>query len=350
MYGLQELVESAIQEFLATGDTEENPSSLEEKISDMMPDLIYSTAESMLDTIRLDAASFLKAKRQEQRQFERRLQKLWGEPLDLLELFISLSTEAGSDFNFKIRNAEGPSINAVSEAITRLHAKACQVSSAILTLLRSGYADDAHARWRSLHEIAVVSCFIREQGRETAEQYLLHDTVQRYKLACQHRAYSERINDTPIPQEEFDSLELKRDDLIATFGKSFNRDFGWAASKINDPTLRAIEKQVGLDHMRPYYKMASDNEHPHAHGVYYRLGLGPRSNDVLLAGPSNAGLADPGHSTAISLNQVTTTLLATESSFDNVVVLRILARMANEIGQAFLRAHKKLETLADEIG
>ena len=44
------------------------------------------------------------------------------------------------------------------------------MSRAILALLRSGFADDAHARWRSLHELAVVSGFISEYGEDVAEK------------------------------------------------------------------------------------------------------------------------------------------------------------------------------------
>ena len=57
-----------------------------------------------------------------------------------------------------------------------------------------------------------------------------------------------------------------------------------------------------MDHLRPYYRMASDNVHPNAHGAFYRMGMGLDGNDrrVLLAGASNMGLADPGHGTAMS--------------------------------------------------
>ena len=74
------------------------------------------------------------------------------------------------------------------------------------------------------------------QGRETSEQYLRHDTVARWHVSI-GRIVSELT--TPVSRKESDSLELpaRRDDLIATFGKSFNGDFGWAASKIAGMTL-----------------------------------------------------------------------------------------------------------------
>ncbi len=95
--------------------------------------------------------------------------------------------------------------------------------------------------------------------------------------------------------------------------------------------------------------MASDNVHANAHGAYYRLGSSVQTDEVLLAGPSNVGLADPGHSTAISLCRVTTVLLTTKPNLDGVVISKILLKLEEEIGAAFLQAHKDLEVSEDDI-
>ena len=156
--------------------------------------------------------------------------------------------------------------------------------------------DDAHARWRALHEMSVVSHFISEKGQDIAERYLLHDTVQRYKLALKHREYRERLNEQPISQEEFDELKAEHDKLVERFGRSFKEEYGWAASALGKgrPTIWDIEESVALEHLRPYYRMASANVHANAHGVYYRLGANPLTSEMLLAGPSIFGLAEPG--------------------------------------------------------
>ena len=339
-------MESALQEILADRDIDDEPDEIVARIPGMIPDLASSIALSMLANIKKDAPSMLKTNRLDQRRFENKLRKRWKKPLDLLTLFISLSTEAGVEFNSEFRNDAVRSGDAVFEALTRLHAKACQTASAILTLLGSGYADDAHARWRSIHEIAVVSLFISENGQELAKRYLLHETVQQYRLACEHQKYHKRINDEPISEEEFNMLKSKHDGLVDRFGKEFQGSYGWAASVVRGPTIQKIEEHVKLDHMRPYYRMASDNEHPNSHGAHFRLGLNQWNRDVLLAGPSNLGLADPGHSTAISLNQVTTTLLATRSNLDCLVITRILHELTSEIGEEFLKAHQEAETIA----
>ena len=347
---LQEMLESTLMEILAEEDLVGRLDELKATIAESIPDIAESTAESMLARIKADAAVGLKEKWDYQQQFEERLRKHWGKSLELLDLFISLATEAGDEFNKTFRDEAARSNDAVFKALTLLHARACQVASATLVLLRSGYADDAYARWRALHEIAVVALFISETGRPVAEGYLLHDTVQRYKLALKHRRHAKAIQEEPITRKEFQELKAERDRLVARFGTPFKEDYGWAASTLGKkrPTIADIEDSVDLEHWRPYYGMASDNVHANAHGAYYRLGSGLRPGAILLAGPSDAGLADPGHSTAISLNQITTVLLATKPTLDNIVISNILLRLADEIGEAFLQAHRELEALEAE--
>ena len=94
--------------------------------------------------------------------------------------------------------------------------------------------------------------------------------------------------------------------------------------------------------------MASDNVHANAYGAFFRLGSGLRPSELVLTGPSDAGLAGPGHSTAISLNQITPGLLTTKPTFDNIVISNILLKLAHEIGEAFLKAHRELEALEAE--
>ena len=199
----------------------------------------------------------------------------------------------------------------------------------------------------SLHEIAVAGRLISQHGQDLAERYLLHDTIERYKLALRYQEYAKQINEELIPQEDFDRLTLKRDELVARFGNAFKEDYGWAASAIGTehPTIRDIERHVDLD-WGPYYRIASDNVHANAHGTYYRLGLNPRASEVLLAGPSEVGLAAPGHSTALSLSQITTALLATRSNLDCLVLQKLLPKLVEEIGGAFLEVHNEFEALA----
>ena len=190
MFGLQELLESTIEGMLASGDLDQYPNNeWESSVADMIPGLVDNTANLILARIRKDASSGLKRHRRDRKGFEKRLNERWKHPLDLLDLVIALSMEAGTEFNRKFRNEAVGSGDAVFEALTRLHARGCQVSGEVLALLHAGFADGAHARWRSLHEMAVVASLIQQHGQELAERYLLHENIQQYKLACEYQEF-----------------------------------------------------------------------------------------------------------------------------------------------------------------
>ena len=67
-----------------------------------------------------------------------------------------------------------------------------------------------------------------------------------------------------------------------------------------------------------------------------RLGLCEAKEDILLVGPSNSGMTDPAHATAISLGQTTVTLLTRTPTLDHIVLINIILEFADEIGQIFL--------------
>ena len=92
-------------------------------------------------------------------------------------------------------------------------------------LLKAGYADDAHARWRSLHEMSVVGYMISQNGQELAEKYLLHEAVQQYRLAVEHRRYAGRIDAEPISDDEFEELRLQRDRLVSALAEEVGDAF-----------------------------------------------------------------------------------------------------------------------------
>jgi hypothetical protein len=92
----------------------------------------------------------------------------------------------------------------------------------------------------------------------------------------------------------------------------------------------------------PYYKMASHNVHANPRGIFFKLGI-IGETEVLLAGSSNAGLADPGHSTAISLMQITSAFALSNPTLDDLVAMKVMEQLVDEIGGAFAKAHQQLE-------
>ena len=343
--GLQELLETWLVDDDLPAETSNDTQASADPI---VSDIADSLTELLGPRIGKAALSGLKAQRKYQRQFERRLNKHWQKPLELLDLCILVAREAGDDFNRQFSHKAKDSNDFRVPALVSLHARACRTASAVLTLLRSGYADDASALWRSLHEISVVSIFLSEHCQETARRYLLHDTIQRYGLALKLREHAAKLREEPIPQQDFDDLKAERDNLLQEFGKSFKEPYGWAALALRKkhPKIADIEAAVDLQHWRPYYQSASDNVHANVHGNYFSLGSSQLAHQVLLAGPSNMGLADPGQQTVISLCQVTSVLLTAKPYFDGIVIAKILGAWMDDTAKAFVQNQEELEQFA----
>ena len=315
------------------------------KIEESVPAIIEEMKATIHSGLKKDMPSMLKAHRKYMKSFEQRLQSDWKKPFDLFEAYLVLAYEAGEEFNAEFRQDETERENYVLEVLTRLHARGCQISSEILVLLKSGFADGAHARWRSLHELAVVGAFILKHGNEIAERYLLHDNIESFKAANLHQKYHEALGDTPIPQEEYDSIKSVYEQLISRFGNSYKNDYGWASSVLNKekPNFSDIEENSGLDYYRPYYKLASHNVHANLKGLMFKLGLLPETKNLLLAGPSNIGFTDPAQGTAISMGFITIMLITTKPTIDNLVLSKILLVFQSEIGEEFLKIQKEIE-------
>ncbi len=132
---------------------------------------------------------------------------------------------------------------------------------------------------------------------------------------------------------------------LQRFGHSFGSQYGWAAVALGNqsPNFADLEKNVGLDNFRPYYKMASHNVHANPKGLTTKLGLLPSTEVALLAGPSDVGLADPLHGSAISLMQITTTFMLMKPTIDFVALSAVLTKLQREIGEESLKSQNSVQ-------
>ena len=133
-----------------------------------------------------------------QKLFEKRLYERWKIPLNLLECLIGISLESGEEHINKLRKTANNTNNFKHEALIKIHARALQISNEILVLLKSGYADGATARWRSLHELAVISFFLLHNNNNVAKRYLEHEIIKTFKEAKDYRAYYKKLRYPPI--------------------------------------------------------------------------------------------------------------------------------------------------------
>ena len=303
---------------------------------------LHEFAHNIVASLRRDMPQLLAERRANRAGFESRLYARWRSAIDLFEAIVVVAQESGADFNQKYRPQAAQDQDYVFEVLTRLHARACLLASEVLALLRSGYASGANARWRTLHEVAVVAYFIRQHGQDVAKRYLSHHVIESAKSAKEYQKYSERLNVEPFSDEELTRLQAEADELCQKFGASYRGRYGWAASILKgDPTFARIEEAVVMQHMRPYYGMASSSVHAKPHAIKFDLGnLNPHI--TMLAGPSNTGLADPGQGAAIALLQITTTLLALSPDVREVVNMLSLQSLVEESLEAFIAVHRQI--------
>lgn len=276
--------------------------------------------------------------------FETRLAARWGRALDLFEIVLMLAIDASSSTHERKRAKAAEDNNLTFDVLERLHARACRIASEILTLLKAGHAPGAHARWRTLHEVTVVAYFIKEHGHETAERYHLHHAIESYKAAVQYELHRPQLGFEPFDPLEIDEMKQRYDELVSLFGNTFDQDYGWAAHVIpGHVTFARIEEHVGLERFRPLYKMASYDIHANPKGMLWSLGIvGDR--DMIIAGPTNAGLADPGHGALVSLFQITTLLLNQEPDLEDIVTMKAIGRLEELAGEAFPAIQEQLES------
>lgn len=329
-------------------DDKQTESDLNADIQRAVESALEESADVLLQELKRTAPDMLAEHRAIQAGFEARLRERWGKALDLFETILVIAQEAGETFGKQHAERAAQDNDHVFWVLVRLHARACQTASEVMALLSSGFATAAMSRWRTIHEIAVVMSLIRDYGKELAERYLAHEAIEATKGAEEYQTYHVRLgHEMPYRPEEIAELRAHCNGLLNRYGRNFRNQYGWAseALAIAQPTFYQLEQAAHLDHMRPYYRMASHEVHGNPKGIVFQLGrIGDERR--FLAGASNAGLADPGHATLISLVQCTVSFLNLHPDVSVALTDKALLQLVDEAGDEFLRIHEEL--LRDE--
>ncbi|EBS3910593.1 DUF5677 domain-containing protein [Salmonella enterica subsp. enterica serovar Chester] len=272
----------------------------------------------------------------------------WAEPLNLLELLVSECINIGSKYSLERKPDKEPSYATHIGLLVRLHGKACAIANEILFLLKNGFPDAAQARWRSLHEINVTLYFIAKHGIPCSERFLAHGIIDSYELMKSHKNYEHRLQEKGPSQKESEEIQNLYNETIKKYGADFKKQYGWATPFIDrngsgNIGFQSIEKNVNLEHMRPYFKWACQNIHINIKTITNSLSSPVFNADIINIGPSNFGLTDPAHAMALSIMQATCCLINTNPTLENIITANALRKLAEEIGDSFLSVSNKLE-------
>jgi Family of unknown function (DUF5677) len=267
-----------------------------------------------------------------QHAFEERLRVRWKEGLDRLDMLVTMAHEVGEMYVADLHGESDEEMrlpdSVLMDVLTALHCRACRTAREVVCLLKAGYADGAHARWRSLHELAVTAYFLLEHRVDTPQRYLDHASVERYRAAGQYQLHCQTLGYDPYSTEEMAEVKKASDAAIAKYGAPFKDDYGWAAEALHNPrpTFTQIEASLDMAHWRPWFRLACQSVHAGSQGLHFALGLPNDKPGMLLAGASDAGLADPGHQMAISLTMVTVAFLTAHPNLDGLVSCHCMLR------------------------
>lgn len=335
---LQKVFSEAVEELANTMASEEEFDRLTNALPGLVEELLGHLPNEILSTIQEKAHEGLEVRRADHAAFVGRNISRWQKGFDLLELLIEIAIEAGESFNSRVRPEAAKNGDLLFDVVVRLHAKGCLTSKEILALLKNGFADGAHARWRALHELSVTAMFLAKHGADAVRSYTDFEFVEAYKGASQLNHYESRINASGFTEDEMNEYKSQYDAVIGKHGSEFAEPYGWARKFLpkGRPTFFALEEDVALDHWRPYYKWASQNIHANVKTIRDSLGLCEATEDILQVGPSNSGMTDPAHSTAISLSQLTCTTLFLSPNLDDVIAAKMLLLLSDEAGMAFI--------------
>lgn len=354
-----EQLESRVREILgALGQS--IPKYLETVTKAITEAVIKTGAEVALDIhrhIRKQRSRVLRQLRRERNDFCEHITSHWSLAIDALQCELESAIEARESFlNRTMTATKLRGGKRMREVLLRLHARGCQISNEIVLLLSHGYADGAHARWRSLHEVACIAWFIEAKGERTALRYMQHEATNRSKLAnSQADAWPEYAKKRAF-RKGLQNLQTESTKLTAKYGTRYGTDYGWSIPNFKGksakfiPTFRDIEEAVRFNAVRPHYVHANLNVHAGAFAMHYRLGLSSSSEDPpMLDGPSPFGLEDPGMLTANTLLTLSIPLLTSIPSFEGNISLHVLSLLANDAKDRFLSGARRAQQVWSQL-
>jgi hypothetical protein len=288
--------------------------------------------------------------REQESAFARRNYKRWKGAFELLQAFVSGSAELGEPWMKRLLKNDGV-LRHKLDVLTTNHAKAILISKEILCLMENGFADGALARWRSLHEVAVVMSVLGLGDEDMSRRYKASWHVQALKAMRQYREHQGRANLEPVSDDDMEMLRRTSEEALQEFGEDLKFEYGWAASLTGIPkaTLVDLEQRVGLDHWRPRVKWASHYIHAGYKWPLSYLGLAETRERMLLAGQSNSGFIDPGHQTAISLCICNAAYFGLDSTPAAVAVMKCFGMIVDNIGTLLVEAERTQPTSPRQI-
>lgn len=315
----------------------------QKRVLELLPEIARRFSKKVLKDLKSRWTKQQALESAELSAFRKRLEERWGKPLGQLRMLLAMSREWCQWVIDREDPLERETNKQLRQILIRMMGRGLQVTEEIICLLENGLADGAMARWRTLHEIAVVAAVISQHGESIAERYIAHQAVESKRALDKYLVCCKRLGYRPISAREQKKIVKAYDHAVARYGKAFKSDYGWAAShlKKDKPTFADLELAAGKAEMRAHYQMGNDNIHAGIKSMFVRLGL-LEQYVGLLAGRSNAGLTEPGQNAAHTLTQLAALVCLSEPNLDDLVAADMLRMLRDEIPRSLGRADRQL--------
>jgi hypothetical protein len=333
---IEKLIANALNE--AKGHFEGTEEEFNAHFESKLPEVIKSVTTLVMDEVFRYCTSNTSDLKKWDRKIKRRISRRHHSGLKLFAAFIELNHKISSGTYYKFHQQFNEFNDQLKlDILIANHVRACQIANEVRVLVANGYADGAHARWRTLHEICVTFLFLYDNDYQTVQMYNDYEVIEKWKKAKEYRETYEQLNFEPLEETEWQALELDRQTLLDKYGKDFGDSYGWFINHMpkGRRNFKELEKLAGQNHFRAVYGWANENVHAGVSGVKERLGLREQDQHHFLIGPSDYGFLDPIQYTAASLAEMSHTLLAMEDSLMNSILAESLTFFQKELINEF---------------
>ena len=344
MKSIREVLDSLVQRKAGSKNPAEG--DLENDYRDAMEKLVHAVRTDM----NCRESEHVDDMRHCEKGFRDRNYQRWKSGFDMLAVLRQTSIEAGQMFQAEFLAYREYHHDPLLGVLMHLHAHACRLMGEIEALLIAGYPDGAHARWRTMHEIAVYSILIRKHGQGCAEDFIRYGLIEAANGMEGYQITALAMGREPYSDEVLRAARELRDNLLAQCDPDIQSSNGWARTHVGSSKFLNLQRAAGLDRWANDYKAASRSIHFDYREMRSLLGMAEAKEDMLLCGPSNSGMTGPAHAAAIALVQTTGVFLTgrledQDCPLDystSLVMVQLLDKMQEDVGQRFLEAEQAI--------
>ena len=310
-------VEDIIKEQISNGITEDELKTKfnNENVANAYLNLIEQMAEDSVSSLLSQAEERVHIERQRAIHFERHNEQIWHDGFIASEMMYIIATESAQNYRkiFEdLPEEKQRQIRYKYLALLQLHGRGRQQYLEVLCLLRSGFADGAFARWRSMYELCIVAYFISKNDETVAKAFY--------------------------------------DDSFLADAKEYN----WSkkapcfSSKKGNVTFRDILNQCKdvTEKWENQYGLSNKLIHATSQGTFDRIGK-PKDMDAIIIGPSDYGLVMPAVNAAIVLAIISSIFFTMLHSGDGGVYTKVTTLWVNMIQDIYSTIERESFTKKD---